>query len=184
MTREKLVQGWESGGYIWAMMWGSRPCRRSGRRGLWAEGKVKQGAVSNKMRLQKTCRVLLISTRPLLEDILQDWYNLVCSWLTWSRTDAIKGLEVNATGEINTEHLVENANSSKCSMNAGRRGEWSECIARREAFCFVGFLFLTFIFSILKFHVTLQAVVLTNTDEIHFAAAMTFIWITIKGQRN
>lgn len=110
--------------------------------------------------------------------------NLVCSWLTWSRTDAIKGLEVNATGETKTEHLVENANSSKCSMNAGRRGEWSECIARREAFCFVGFLFLTFIFLILKFHVTLQAVVLTNTDEIHFAAAMTFIWITIKRQRN
>lgn len=67
-------------------------------------------------------------------------------------------------------------------MNAGRRGEWSECIARREAFCFVGFLFLTFIFLILKFHVTLQAVVLTNIDEIHFAAAMTLSGSLLKGR--
>lgn len=154
MIGEKLVWVWESGGYIWATMWGSWPCRRSGRRGLWAEGQVRQGPVGNKMRLQETCGVLLISTRPLLEDTLQDWYmfieNLVCSWLTWSRTDAIEALEVHATGETKPEHPVANANSSRCAMNTGRRGKGSECIARRAAFRAGGFLFLTFTFLILK----------------------------------
>lgn len=38
-----------------------------------------------------------------------------------------------------------------------------------------GFLFLLFIFLILKFHLTLQAVVLTNINEMHFAEEMTYL---------
>lgn len=44
----------------------------------------------------------------------------------------------------------------------------------------VGFLFLTFVFLILKFHLTLQAAVLTNINERPFVATRTFIWTTFK----
>lgn len=52
----------------------------------------------------------------------------------------------------------------------------------RQVFIPGGSLLLLLIFLTLKFHLTLQAGVCTNGNEMCFAAAMTFIWTTLRAE--
>lgn len=149
---------------IWAKMGDSWPRRRSGRRGFWAERKARYWSGS-----YPTCL--------LSEDVLEEWAtfmeHLMCSWLIWSWRDAIKGLKWTPLEKHNqdTQWRVQTTVNALWTPEAEVNGAH---IKKAGIPCWMFSFPDISLFFILKVHVTLQAVGLTNINEVHFAAAMTF----------
>lgn len=162
---EKLVWGWESKNVF------------LGRKELSQDRKAvsTQGSARREKQRKATEDTFgsTYSTRLLLEDTFEDRCSILECVLgfTWSWRHAVQG-RWGTPWKKQPEHLAARANKQH-SINSGRRGEGSPWRQSRH---------FSRIFSIITFHLTLEAVVSTNINETHFVATSTFLWTTSKSR--
>lgn len=168
-------------------MWDSWPCSPSGRRGLWAERKTRQTPQAARWRYRRHIEFYLFNTAPLRRHTWRTVhiYGKSSVFLTIYEVEEMPSKAFskchwkNVTTTPTAIHVVSVNNTF--SMNSGGR---RECSTRKWGSHFTWEVFSSinvYLFD-LKIPLTLQAVVLTNINERCFAAALTFIWTTIKSR--
>lgn len=167
------MYSWE--GKIWAQTAKTWTYGSSGRRGLWHREKSNAKAGGSKTRIQKTRSVLLIQHAFSQETRLKTgtplWRTKCCSRLHIKSKRCRARLLGNATGEATR---TPSSKRQQATRHRLREERWRQPMETKRHF--------SLIFSILKFHLTLEAVLLTNINETHFAAAGTFIWTQSKNR--